>query len=222
MSVTYLWVGATTHTSVIVKARVSGKVARLHVSESEDLSSPVTSEEVTVDNGVAALPLDGLDADTAYHYGVEVDGDVDREKLGRFKTHPPLGKPAEFTIAGASCAGLDPEHPGVGDVAVPGRISNHPVFTTIRDLDPLMFFHMGDMHYYNIGSGGHVPDHDVDTYRGAIDDVFAQPNQAALYRDVAIQYVWDDHDFGPNDSDTTSPGRENVCKVFRERVPHYE
>lgn len=222
MSLSYTWVGATTPASVTVTARMSGDTARLHVSTSPDLSDPVISPEVAPDNGVARLVVDGLDADTGYHFGVEIDGELDREHPGRFRTHPPVGEPADFTIAASSCAGLQSEHPGVGDVAAPGQLSNHPVFGVIRDRDPLMFLHMGDLHYYNIGSGEHVPGHDADTYRGAFDDVFAQPNQASLYRDVATHYVWDDHDYGPNNSGAAAPGREAAAQVFRERVPQYE
>lgn len=222
MSLSYTWVGATTPTSAMVTARLSGQSARLHVSTTDDLSDPVTSEEVTAEHGVAKLPIDGLDPDTRYYYGVEVDGELDRERVGRLRTHPPAGEPADFTLAATSCAGFEPEHPGTGDVAEPQRVSNHPAFSDIRERDPLMLLHMGDIHYYDIGSGVYVPGHDADTYRGAFDDVFAQPHQAGLYRDVATHYVWDDHDFGPNNSDGTSPGREAAAQVYRERVPHYE
>lgn len=222
MSLSYTWVGATTPESVVVKARLRGEAARLHVSTQADLSDPVRSESVEPVAGVAELRVDGLDPDTRYHYGVEIDGDLDTDTTGRFRTHPRLGEPADFTLAATSCAGYEPEHPGIGEVAAPQRLSNHPVFDTVRELDPLMLLHMGDIHYYDIGSERFVPGHDADTYRGAFDDVFAQPRQAALYRDVATHYVWDDHDFGPNNSDGTAPGAEAAARVYRERVPHYD
>jgi len=49
-----------------------------------------------------------------------------------------------------------------------------------------------------------------------------KPGQAALYRKIPIAYVWDDHDYGPNDSDASSPGREAARIAFRETVPHYD
>jgi hypothetical protein len=36
-----------------------------------------------------------------------------------------------------------------------------------------------------------------------------------------MAYVWDDHDFCGNNSDTTSIGRDTARAVYRERVPHY-
>ncbi|WP_037684603.1 alkaline phosphatase D family protein, partial [Streptomyces griseus] len=64
-------------------------------------------------------------------------------------------------------------------------------------------------------------DASLTTYRRCYDDVLLQPRQHELYRNVSTVYVWDDHDFGPNDSDSTSPGRANAQRVYRERVPHH-
>jgi phosphodiesterase/alkaline phosphatase D-like protein len=224
MSVTYLWVGATTSSGATVCARLSGEPSsvRLAYSEHKDLSdlSYVGPVQPSDDN-VIKLIVDGLEPSNRYYFAIEAGAELNTALTGTFYTHPEPGSEAEFTIAASSCAGLEPDEPGMGEVAVPHRISNHPVFDTIRKLNPLMFFHLGDMHYYNIGSDRFVPEHDVATYRGAINDVFAQDHQHSLYRSVATFYTWDDHDFGPNDSDRTSPGAKNACRVYRERVPHY-
>jgi alkaline phosphatase D len=34
-------------------------------------------------------------------------------------------------------------------------------------------------------------------------------------------YMWDDHDYGPNDSDATAPGRTASRLTYQEYVPHY-
>ena len=34
--------------------------------------------------------------------------------------------------------------------------------------------------------------------------------------------MWDDHDYGPNDSDANSPSREAAREAFREQVPSHE
>jgi hypothetical protein len=36
-----------------------------------------------------------------------------------------------------------------------------------------------------------------------------------------MAYMWDDHDFSGNDSDTNATGRDTARSVYRERVPHY-
>jgi hypothetical protein len=71
------------------------------------------------------------------------------------------------------------------------------------------------MHYENI------KDNDVARYRNAFAKVFGSPVQAHLYSNTATAYVWDDHDFGPNNSNRSSPSRAAACHAFRELVPHY-
>jgi alkaline phosphatase D len=90
------------------------------------------------------------------------------------------------------------------------------VFDTIREQQPDVFVHLGDFHYENIGSD------DPDAFREAYGRVLASPTQSQLYRSVPIDYVWDDHDWGPNDSDRTNPARRSAHRVYRETVPHYD
>jgi phosphodiesterase/alkaline phosphatase D-like protein len=78
----------------------------------------------------------------------------------------------------------------------------------------LLYLAMGDIHYSNIGENS------PDAFRSAYDRLLTEPGQAALYRQVPIAYVWDDHDYGPNDGDSTSPSRQAARQVYREVVPH--
>jgi alkaline phosphatase D len=48
----------------------------------------------------------------------------------------------------------------------------------------------------------------------------AQHRQAQLYRTIPSDYVWDDHDYGPNNSDGSSVGHDAACAWYRARVPH--
>ena len=94
--------------------------------------------------------------------------------------------------------------------------SNGAVFDTIRELDPDLYVMLGDLHYRNID------ENDPGRFASAYDEVHDSPAQSALYRDVPIAYVWDDHDFGANDSDSTSPSRPAAWQSYRDFVPHYE
>jgi alkaline phosphatase D len=38
---------------------------------------------------------------------------------------------------------------------------------------------------------------------------------------VPFTFIWDDHDFGPNNSDKTAPGRLESRKAYCECIPHY-
>lgn len=225
MTVISVWVGATTPSAATVVTKVTGSQVHLVVSENAGLTSPLRFGPVTPSSGIARLTATGLQPGRRYHFGVEDSGVLDSAFRGQFRTHPPVGQPASFVIGLASCAGGSPDFPGVGAVVNVNRLSNSPVFDTIRGKalaeDWLLFIHAGDRHYYNIGSEEFVPDHDLPTYRRAYDDVMLQPRQHNLYRSVATAYMYDDHDYGPNDSDRTAPGRANAIQAYQERVPYY-
>lgn len=58
-------------------------------------------------------------------------------------------------------------------------------------------------------------------FRKAYDASLTPPAQAALYRSAPVAYVWDDHDYEPNDGDRTSEGRSTAQRVYRQLVPRY-
>lgn len=90
------------------------------------------------------------------------------------------------------------------------------VFRGIAAHDPLLFLHMGDLHYHNLEVN------DVALFRTAYDSMFASPaGRAMLAMDVPFAYMWDDHDYGPDNSDKTAPGRNASVQAYREFVPHY-
>lgn len=227
MTVTSLWVGATSDTGARVVGKVSGSSAELLVSEDSGFSSVERFGPVNVTpEGVATAAATGLARDTRYFYRLEVDGVQDPgDPTGQFRTHPvAVGEPASFTFAAFSCAGSNPDFPGSGNVLAPDRLSNHPVFDTVRGKAPLFLCQMGDLHYYDLGSGLHgiSGGGSLANYRRAYDDVLLQPRPHQLYREVGTVYTWDDHDFGPNNSDGTYVDRANSAQVYRERVPHYD
>ena len=201
--VDYMWSGALQPTSIRINARTvtdSGRV-RLAVSTRPDLLnasySSITSTAQHLNNRVAKLGLSGLSAGTTYHYGIEVDGLL-ADQRGSFST-PAFG-PQSFNFAFASCA-----HTG----------SRHRVFDTIRSLNPLFFMHMGDMHYADI------PTNERNKYRWAFGQVHSSPQQTRLYQSTPLAYMWDDHDYGPNDSNGQFVGKSAARLSYQETVPHY-
>lgn len=185
---------------ITVVAKLSGNAAavRLAVDTADDFTSPVYSSAVATSNRVARLSVEGLAADTEYFCAVEVEGVINTETVGRFKTLPAAGA-ASFKCAFAGDANTG---------------SSHQVFEEILNHDPLFFIHLGDLHYENINVN------DVGTFLAAYDAVLASSRQGDLYRQVPTLYMWDDHDYGPNDSDGNSPGRDAACEAYRLRVPH--
>lgn len=203
-SVQFLWSGAVTCSTVTVKGKVSPDSARVRVAVStqSDLSAAVYSTldtAITAENNrVATGTVGGLLPGQHYYYALEVNDTLEISMVGQFRTFPL--DTGSFMFAFSSCAATG---------------SNHAVFDTIRGHNPLFFLHTGDFHYLNISVNNR------DTYRSAFETVLAASRQAALYRSCPFIYIWDDHDFGPNNSDSTAPGRTAARLTYQEYVPHY-
>lgn len=200
------WSGNVTPTSATVSIRLTspGQRVRLVVGQNEALAPAVYSSVVTTAAGSAntvKLTIQGLQPDTDYHYGIEVAGALRTEAVsrGRFRTFP-IGR-ASFRIAFGSCSDF--------------RDPDQRVFAAIREDRPLLFIHMGDLHYSNTNSPA------ADDYRANYDQILSHEIQGAFYRSLPMAYMWDDHDFCGNDSDATFTGRDAARTVYRERVPHY-
>jgi phosphodiesterase/alkaline phosphatase D-like protein len=89
------------------------------------------------------------------------------------------------------------------------------VFDAILAAQPDLFVITGDWFYEDIAVN------DRSAFRSAYDTTLTAPAQAALYRAVPVAYLWDDHDYGPNDANRTSASRPAAMATYRERVPHY-
>jgi hypothetical protein len=197
--VEWMWAGAVTGREATVVARVDEPRARVRLVLVDPGGQRLEFPEVEADeDGVARLRAHGLTPATRYGYTVEVEGRPDRTRgRGRLSTFPE--GPASFTLAVASCARTG---------------SDGVVFDAIRRVDPLVYLMAGDLHYQNIAS------RDPDDFLGAYSKVLTAPAQAALYRTVPVDYVWDDHDYGPNDAGASSPSRAAARRAYRQAVPH--
>lgn len=229
MTVTNVWAGAVNPGGARVVTKVSGSAdVRLAVDTDPGMGAPVFFGPVTpTAELIASVEAVGLDPDTDYHFRIEHGGVLDPTFPGQFHTYPPISQPGTFTIGMATCAGGSPTDPGIGSVLASNRISNHPVFDAMREQALaqgwLSFIHGGDLHYYDLGSDNHgiVGGGSLANYRRGYDDVLTQTRQHEFYRNVPIVYMYDDHDWGPNNSGGSIPGRDNSLQVYRERVPHH-
>lgn len=201
-----VWSGAVTPTSanVVVRLNAAGLKARLVASPNPGLTPAIYSSTGTTaaaSGNTLTLTVQSLQADTDYFYGVEVAGVLRTETISRGKFHTfPLGR-GSFKLAFASCSDY--------------RMPDQRAFDAIAAEKPLLFIHMGDLHYDDVNSTN------VDDYRNSFDNVLNHPNQSALYRSLPIAYMWDDHDFCGNDSNGTATGRDAARTAYKERAPHY-
>ncbi len=201
--VQWIWAGAVTTDSARVNARVkaSSEDVTLLVSEFSDLSSPTTAGPLSANSGNAntvSFDLSGLAPDRRYHYAVKIGAEIDDLHRGTFETFP--SGPFSFTFAFS------------GDAK---KGSNMPVFDAVREENARFFLSPGDFMYSDIG------DDNVDLYRSAFAQTLSAARQSALYRSLPIAYMWDDHDYATNDSDSTAPSRPAARSAYQEIVPHY-
>lgn len=199
--VSWMWSGALTADSATVVAGVPGdaRVAALRLEPQGDGPTIVSPEVEISPERIARMHVEGLEPDTAYGLTVLVDGSPDAARgVGSLRTAA-VG-PMSFRVAVSSCARVG---------------SNGAVFDAIADADPLLYLQLGDFHYGNLDRA------DAADFRAADERQLIQPGQAALYRHVPIAYVWDDHDYGPNDAGADSPTRTAARTSYRQMVPHH-
>jgi hypothetical protein len=196
------WTGAVTTDSFTVTAAFREPAPDLTLVVTDGAGSEVSrTAPLAVDEAGEPLrfTVDGLVPATEYRYVFESGGVADEHRVGAVTTFP--DGPASLTLAFGACARTD---------------SNGAVFDTILGIDPDLYVITGDLHYRNIDRN------DPSRFAKAYAEVHESPGQSRLYRNVPIAYVWDDHDFGNNDSDSRSASRPAAWQTYREFVPHYD
>ncbi|MFT4128227.1 MAG: alkaline phosphatase D family protein, partial [Gordonia sp. (in: high G+C Gram-positive bacteria)] len=200
---TWLWSGAATASGFTVAAKVSaaGASCRLAVAAGSTLTSPSYGSAVTADSdGYVKLTVTGLAASTAYTYGLELGGTLDTATVGHATTLPAAGAAASFSWGHASCA---------------ANGSNHRVFDSIASKSLAMFAYTGDLHYADITTNTPA------SFQSAYNTVHGSARRVALHQTMPVDYVWDDHDFGGDNSASSATAKPAAQSAYRQVVPHY-
>jgi alkaline phosphatase D len=135
--------------------------------------------------------IQGLRPSTLYSYVLAEDGKTIPDLSGTFKTAPPPAKPAHFRIGLSSCMDID---------------FSAKAWTIFREQKPDLHLTLGDTHYADsTDPNKQWPRHLA--YRSV-------PEFAAVIRNIPTYAMWDDHDYGPNDSDGTAKGKEQSLESW--------
>lgn len=220
-----VWAGALTDDGFQVACDIEGTgagITRLVVSEAQDFSTiafvsePQTPELTPKDDGfwrALKFEVTGLNPDTQYYYGFEVDGNWQVALPRRLKTLPVPGAAAVTRFIFGSCTNID-------------ATTLVPTLRAIEMEENIRFFlHLGDLTYPDISvADPKLPRaHITRRYR-------SNPYADALNRVLPVVYMPDDHDavsdghwdkVFPNPLTTFQQLMRNVRQAYRETVPHY-
>lgn len=191
-------VGAPGSGSITVWGRASGDYeVDVEYGTDPELAAPRRSAAVRVtaaSDFTARIRIEGLEPATRYYYRLRVDGIADRYRTTPYWTRTAPAGRVPFRVAFGSCARhqLDAEQ---------------AIFRAINAAQPDLFFWLGDNVYADTGS----PWVFAEEYRRQRAVASALP----LMRTVPQLAIWDDHDFGVNNSDRTNAMREASLAAFR-------
>ena len=187
-----MWSGAATSKSFAIMIRGYGG-SDLVVSDSTGHS--VFEFNIPVSNTYDVMRVDVTDLrpNTMYEYRVGED-------VGRVKTFS-SGVQSTLRVGLSSCGASG---------------STSDVYSEIANQNIDLFIHQGDIHYEDIAVN------DTDVFLDAFDIVHSSSSQRKLYQSAPIVYMYDDHDFGPNNADKMSPSLDAAISNYRRSVAHYE
>jgi len=194
----WLWLGTVDQrTATVVGGGLhTSNVAHLTYWSSEEEPKTIS---MSVQDGLARFEMVDLEPDTLYSYSV-ANGPIEESQLRTDATfHTRSRGPQNVHIVVGSCARTG---------------SNGAVFDAMVGEKADLHLAMGDMHYASLSS------QDPADHLAEYERALTQPGQSALFRSVPTAYVWDDHDYGPDNADSSSPSRAAVSAAFRQAVPH--
>jgi alkaline phosphatase D len=184
------------HFTVWVRASGAFEV-ELEWSRDREFTRPVKAARALAapaEDFCVTLRAEGLEPDTQYYYRLRFAGVLDRfQPLPHRTRTAPAGR-ADFSVAFGSCCRIQ------GD-------DRQRIFGVAHELEPSLFLWLGD----NVYADSDQPAIHADLYqRGRVVE-----SLVPLLRSTPQLAIWDDHDFGYNDSDSANPARDAILAVFR-------
>ena len=194
--------------SVLVKGSQTGRV-RIEYHDLGDTTSSFTDWvrlSFSTDLSVSFI-LTNLEYNQIVEYRVEFDDETYTQWF-TFETFPRQSQPGEFSFVFSAC--------------VRDKYTPHNVFETISELSPTFVALLGDQMYadfdgnINTGPTASVLAALRAKYDRNFDDYFQ-----TMSSQVPVVAIWDDHDYGQDNSDSTYRYKAEARKVFKETYPIY-
>ena len=184
-------------------ARSVGEPMVLGVAEGRTADSPPHT---------GVIELADLRPGWLVYYEIELDGRSIRPETPQvFSLFPPYDESdsiPEFTVAFASCA-------------YPARVPEQSIWRRISLFRPTALLLIGDNNYMPNHPGAYETSEDVVAYAMARYHRYFRdlPGLRSLLATTPSYGIWDDHDFGPNNSDRTFRWRDLSLSLFKRYYP---
>lgn len=233
-----LMAGEVSHDGVMLQTRLSavpvltdGKVPGIagtgrfeYATNPEFRDSRLTDWQEATEAGdfILRSTLEGLQAQTLYHYRVIYGADPQQVKTSpaaQFRTLPAPDQMTSLNFVVTSCLNYA-FFQEKGKASAADRKLGYPALDAIASLKPDFLLINGDCVYY---------DHPYSTRAKTLAEMrdkwheqYAMPRFVNLFAKTPVYWSKDDHDYRRNDADTTgdyAPSHELGIDTFREQVP---
>jgi alkaline phosphatase D len=201
-------VGAVTPTGAKVNCRTSAAAdVSIEYADNKRFKKSTTTSSVATSSAsdfTATIELAGLDANTMYWYRVKIDGVTqDTGHVQKFSTFPSGSQAFTFAVT--------------ADVAPTDRAA--ACYSNVNDDGALFLIQLGDFDHRDPTTLAEMRD----MHRDMKDSGELHGADFAKYvsSKMGVVHVWDDHDYGGNDTDKTFAGRSDAFKAFDEHWPTY-
>ncbi|MEL7118377.1 MAG: alkaline phosphatase D family protein [Bacteroidota bacterium] len=197
------------HAFVWVQLQQDANVKLIYKKNEDKTTLWQGTQAVSINSGTAftnTFQLDELQANTSYIYQLIINEKETVESAAyHFKT-PPLSNAEniDFNFAMGSCVYIN-------DEGIAPKGGDYQIFESIAQKNPNLMFWLGDNIYL----------HEKDWHsKQGIQYRYTHARQLVEMRNLLVRSanyaIWDDHDYGPNDSDRSFIGKENALEVFHE------
>lgn len=159
---------------------------------------------------IGTIKLKDLPARALVHYEIEINGRAVRPQTNQsFLMMPALESQANFKVAFTSCMN-------------PIRVPLQPIWTQVGVLRPDALLLIGDNNYMPMRAEAYEAPESTISYALARYHRYLRdlPGLKSILSSIPTYAIWDDHDYGPNNSDRTFKWRELTLDLFKKYWPN--
>lgn len=221
----FVWIGDTTTEGFRIHLDLDADDVELLVST--DVKSPESSAafklaepfkqsaglDLKVYGNLRRIQVTGLEPGTLYYVFIVRSGGASKYSSDSIR----VASVRTFTssVSGGVILGLGSCQSKPGDSEALGEINlwrQH--YAQKFPNATFIMVHTGDLHYGDIGQN------EPKRFESLMRRVVTDEGARGLFTNAQVTYTWDDHDFGPNNADGSSPSKPAAMLNYRSMVPH--